>query len=459
MMNITEQEFDQRYTYKAATDKLGEGGFGSVFKAYDNHRDRWVALKIAKVNPQYENIRLRKEVEMVAKLPSHPNIAYYEECYTFPQRDGEYDFGILQYYEEGNLMQLLKNNTLQLSQKISLLSQILDGIAFLHNNGIIHRDLKPQNILIVRRGNEYIPKITDFGISKQLDINKSSIFSNSIAGAGTLAYASPEQLGEREIRKNTDLWSFGVIAFQTLTGKLPFTTGEHASTSEAGRTELFRQINSGKLPKEIDAIPEPWQTLIQRCLVIDPAQRAKNTDAIKDILANDGNDKGVARNASTENDNADEATRFDPPSISIPTSLNNDFSSPQPQSQSQPKPTLADLGKIAYGWYKKCFKPYVNFEGRARRKEYWFFTLFSGLYMIGLSISILFLSDFGIILLAAYFTWITIPALGVTVRRMHDTGRSGWYCLIPFAGFVFTLLNSQSGTNKWGDNPKLEKTA
>jgi serine/threonine protein kinase len=117
---MTQHEFQQRYTYNSATDKLGEGGFGSVFKAYDTHRDRWVALKIAKVNPDFENIRLRREVEMVNQLPSHPNIAYYEECYTFASFDGEYDFGILQYYEQGNLSQLLKNNTLTVAQRDSV---------------------------------------------------------------------------------------------------------------------------------------------------------------------------------------------------------------------------------------------------------------------------------------------------------------------------------------------------
>jgi len=307
---MTQQEFQTRYTYTPDTDRLGEGGFGEVFKVYDNVRDRWVALKVSKVKPEQENVRLRKEVEMVNSLPEHKNIAFYEACYTFREMSGEYDFGILQYYEEGNLMQLLKNKTLQLPQKLSLLSQILDGIHFLHQNGIIHRDLKPQNILIVKRGNEYIPKITDFGISKALDVNKSSVFSNSIAGAGTLAYASPEQLGDKEIRKNTDLWSFGVIAFKIFTNNLPFTTGEHASASEAGRTELFRQINSGELPKEIDTIPEFWQILIRKCLVIDPAQRVKNTAEAKEILANGGNSRREACPCLTE---SDEETQIDSP--------------------------------------------------------------------------------------------------------------------------------------------------
>jgi len=303
---MTQQEFQKRYTYNPATDKLGEGGFGKVLKAYDNYLDKWVAMKIAPVGA-HDSIRLKKEVEMVSKLPAHPNIAKYEECYTFPSYDGELDFGILQYYEEGNLSQLLKNNTLTLDQKRSVLMQILEGIHFLHNNGIIHRDLKPQNILIVKRGAEYIPKITDFGISKQLDINKSSVFSNSIAGAGTLAYSSPEQLFDREIRKNTDLWSFGVIAFQTLTGQLPFNTGGHDSTSEAGRAELFRQINSGQLPYITTQIPEPWQTVIRRCLVTDAVTRVKNTKEAEDILlGNDENGGNGGRDAmncvSTETD-------------------------------------------------------------------------------------------------------------------------------------------------------------
>jgi serine/threonine protein kinase len=286
---MTQQEFQQRYAYNPATDKLGEGGFGSVFKAYDNTLDKWVALKIAKVNPQYENIRLSKEVSMVKRLPAHPNIASYEECYTFVQMDGEYDFGILQYYEQGNLSRLLKKQALDIAQKQAVMERILKGIGFLHSQGIIHRDLKPQNILIVERETaqdvEYIPKITDFGISKQLDVNKSSIFSNSIAGAGTLAYASPEQLGDRTIRKNTDLWSFGVIAYQAFTGQLPFTTGEHTATSEAGRQELFRQINSGQIPDGINNIPQPWQEIIRRCLITDPSLRVSNAEKLLDILA------------------------------------------------------------------------------------------------------------------------------------------------------------------------------
>ncbi len=282
---MPQEQFQERYRYNPATDTLGEGGFGKVFKAYDTHRDRWVAIKIAEVKAGLEQVRLKKEVELVNKLPSHPNIAYYEECYTFSSSAGEYDFGVLQFYEAGNLQQLAERTQLSQQLKESILTQLLKGIAFLHENGIIHRDLKPQNILIVNRNGEYIPKITDFGISKQLDINKSSVFNNSLAGAGTLSFASPEQLGDKTIRKNTDLWSFGVIAFWLLSGKLPFNTGSHASTSEAGRSELFRQINSGALPASTSSLDTNWQKLIKACLIIDAEARIHKVEDCFAILS------------------------------------------------------------------------------------------------------------------------------------------------------------------------------
>lgn len=282
---MTYEQFQKRYTYNQTTDHLGEGGFGKVFKAYDNHLDRWVAIKVAEIKTGLEQIRLKKEVELINKLPTNQNIARYEECYTFEFPVGTYDYGVLMYYEQGNLLQLIEREYLSFEQKQSILKQILAGIGFLHSQGIIHRDIKPQNILIVNRNGEYIPKITDFGISKQLDINKSSIFNNSLAGAGTLSYASPEQLGAKDIRKNTDLWSFGVIAFWMLTGKLPFNTGGHPATSEAGRAELFSQINTGKLPSDIQNIPHPWKTVIEKCLVLDyNTLRVQRVEDLENIL-------------------------------------------------------------------------------------------------------------------------------------------------------------------------------
>jgi len=281
---MTQQEFQTRYKYNPSTDCIGEGGFGKVYKAYDTHLDKWVAIKVAEVKSGLEQVRLKKEVEIVTKLPSHPNIANYEACYTFSSFTGEYDFAVLQYYEDGNLQQLIDSGKLNQTQKETLLRQILEGVGFLHKQDIIHRDLKPQNILIAKRNDEYIPKITDFGISKKLDFNNSSVFTNSLAGAGTMAYASPEQLLGKTIKKNTDLWSFGVIVCQVFTGKLPFSVGRDGINSEAGRIELYKQIVNGTVSFSNNSIPTNWQQLIKQCIVVDNNLRAAKVENFIGIL-------------------------------------------------------------------------------------------------------------------------------------------------------------------------------
>ena len=283
---MTQEEFHKRYQYSPSNDCLGEGGFGKVYKAYDTHLDRYVALKIAEVKNNYEAVRLKKEVELINKLPTHPNIAHYEECYSFTTYTGESDYGILQYYEHGNLQQLLTDKQLRYDQKDCILKQILEGIVFLHNQNIIHRDLKPQNILIaLNQKGEYIPKITDFGISKKIDSNNSSAYTNSLTGVGTLAYASPEQLRGLTIRKNTDLWSYGVLVCWMFTGKLPFNSGSQIATSEAGRIELFRQINAGEVSAIISQLPEKWRNMVKQCIVVDYEKRINNASHCLNILS------------------------------------------------------------------------------------------------------------------------------------------------------------------------------
>jgi serine/threonine protein kinase/Tfp pilus assembly protein PilF len=278
---MTWEEFKKRYDYDPKKDKLDEGGFGEVYKAYDKVRGRRVALKVAVV--KQEALRLAKEASLAASLPLHRNIAIYEECYTFEQYDKECDYGVLQYYEDGNLKQLLTSNVLHDGEIASILAEILEGVAFLHEHKILHRDLKPQNILIARDPDgSCVPKIADFGISKQVGGDE-SLFTNTLHG-GTVAYASPEQLRADRIRWNADLWSFGVIAYQAFIGKLPFTTGAYGPASELGRQELIRQITQGQIPDSVNQAPEPWQGLIRRCLEVDAEQRIKSVAECLEIV-------------------------------------------------------------------------------------------------------------------------------------------------------------------------------
>ena len=297
---MTQEDFTKRYTYNPNEDLLGEGGFGRVYKAYDNLEQEYVALKIQSVDPHYPNLRLRNEVEKV-QLHNHKNIARYKDCYTFSDYRGETDVAIMTYYKYGSLNKFITTNDLTLDDKYLILTELLDGLKYLHSEGIIHRDLKPQNILIIEREGKYIPLITDFGISKKLvETDGSSVF-NSIF-AGTRAYASPEQLAEHTIRKNTDLWSFGVVAFQLLTGKLPFSSGSFSPTSDEGYGELSRQIKSGVLPTALSNIEEPWQQVIRRCLVVNNRVRLAHVEDVIAIL--DG------KTIVTPNDVAD-ATKID----------------------------------------------------------------------------------------------------------------------------------------------------
>lgn len=279
---MTLQEFNTRFTYHPATDSLGGGGFGKIFKAWDNDNDCYVALKIQNVDPQFPEVRLSKEVAMAAAL-KHSNIARYKECYTFNTLTGEVDIAIMSYYESGSLDKLLAETQLSYDNKTDILIQILHGIAYLHDHDVIHRDLKPQNILILYIDGRYIPKITDFGISKQLKEGDKSSVVNSTKFLSRL-YASPEQLLGESIKKNTDLWSFGVIAYQMFVGKTPFHTGDHTFDSEPGRAEFFRQVTSGILPREIETIPNTWQHVVRRCMTISNSLRySQATEALNDL--------------------------------------------------------------------------------------------------------------------------------------------------------------------------------
>ena len=277
----TYSTFEKRFQYDRSDKeyRLGKGGYGTVYKAWDSHFNRWVAIKESRVDLETDIISVQKETELVLELPTHPNIANYEECYRFQLPHGIFDFAILQYYKEGNLSDLIKKGSLSIEQIQLILMGLLDGMQFLHDNGIIHRDLKPGNILIIKGGDYYIPKITDFGISKITDMDR-TLYTNSMKGIGTLVYSSPEQIENETIGKNSDLWSFGVIAFYLFTGYLPFSKSSSDAISLAN-------VIGGILPPSIESIPEPWQALIKECLNPNPEKRIKSCDDCKKMIPSD----------------------------------------------------------------------------------------------------------------------------------------------------------------------------
>jgi len=276
---MTQEQFFDRYKYDRTKDRIGGGGFGNVYKVFDTIENEIVALKIAEVKQGQEAVSLQKEVELASSLKRHVNIARYSACYRFDLPNGHFDFGILQYYPLGNLSQLVKSKKLTFEEKEQIAKGVISGINHLHENSVVHRDLKSANILISEGyQGEYVPKIADFGLSKQFAQNENSYFSNSFTG-GSLLYVAPEQLEGKELRKNVDLWSLGVVLYELFTGETPFRASVDEG-SETARAEIIRKIRTATIPSALNTVPAKWQEVIRGCLVPDPSKRMKSIEEV-----------------------------------------------------------------------------------------------------------------------------------------------------------------------------------
>ena len=279
---MTQEKFFERYKYSIRTDKIGGGTFGTVYKAYDDVLNRTVAIKVSEIKViDGKEFSLQNEFEALKGLKPHKNIANYQELHTFEMHNGIFDYAIMQYYKDGNLSAFIKANPKLEKEQIAI--YLLEGIEHLHNNKVVHRDLKPSNVLIVKKGTEIIPKITDFGLSKKADPNAKSRFTNSFGG-GTLMYSSPEQLKGKKLRFNTDLWSYGVIIYELFTGNKLFENIKSTNSLVDSDIEIIKQINSKDLTNCILELPEKWQAVGKACLERNLEKRVQNSEGIKRIL-------------------------------------------------------------------------------------------------------------------------------------------------------------------------------
>lgn len=282
----TFQEFRKRYPIQVTKETiLGSGTYGKVIRVEDQLETEWVAVKISEFKGD-DARSLRAEIELAKRIPRSPNIARYDACYRLDTDMGTSDFAIMRYYPDGNLADLIKKTKLTPEQTNDLIRGILQGLKHLHSNRIVHRDFKPANILISRdnRG-RFIPKIADFGLSKLVSEDEidSSDFDLS-DGRGTSSYKAPEQIEGGRVSFNLDLWAFGVILFEIITGQKPFSAEGKGSSEQAVKREIEKKIVSVSISRHINEIDQPYQAIIRRCLVKDIHERVRKEDELLDML-------------------------------------------------------------------------------------------------------------------------------------------------------------------------------
>ena len=280
-------DFKRRYPIRPndAGALLGSGSYGRVFKVEDQLETEWVAIKISEFKGN-DAKSLKAEVDLAQRVPRQANIARYDACYRLETDTSVSDFAIMKYYPDGNLADLLHHTTLSPAQIYDITQGILLGLQHLHRNRIVHRDFKPANILISRdNAGRFIPKIADFGLSKLVSSDEldNSDFDLS-DGRGTPSYKAPEQIEGSRVSFNLDLWAFGVILYEILTGEKPFRVDQHNSSEQAVRREIEKQIVQVQLPARLSQVAEPYATMIRRCLVRDIHERVRREDELLDLL-------------------------------------------------------------------------------------------------------------------------------------------------------------------------------
>jgi hypothetical protein len=253
-------------------EKLGAGSMGEVYRADDTNLRRSVAIKLLPgefIHDAERVARFQREAEVLAAL-NHPNIA---TLYGLEESDGR-RYLVMQLVEGETLKRRLSQGALPLDEALQICRQIAQGLEAAHERGVVHRDLKPANIQITPEGNV---KILDFGIARDVREPDSADQTRSATAAGgvtrpglvlgSVAYMSPEQAKGKPVDRRADVWAFGCILFECLTGKRAF---DAETDTEILASVLKEEPNWAILPEVI-----PWKVtdLVHRCLQKDPTER------------------------------------------------------------------------------------------------------------------------------------------------------------------------------------------
>jgi len=250
--------------------RIGAGGMGEVYRARDTRLDRIVAIKVVAPHvaghPEFRQ-RLEREARTIASL-SHPHIC---ALHDVGQQDGM-DFLVMEYLEGQTLADRLRKGALPLDQTLGLALQIAEALDQAHRKGVVHRDLKPGNIMLTKAG----AKLLDFGLAK-VATGFQSVHAESTRSAGltreghivgTLQYMAPEQLHGRDADSRTDIFSFGAVLYEMVTGRKAF-----EGATEASLIAAIVEHEPPPIAAHQPAAPAALDRVIRACLVKDPDER------------------------------------------------------------------------------------------------------------------------------------------------------------------------------------------
>ncbi len=266
-------------------EKLGEGGMGLVYKALDTHLDRFVAIKVLppeQVADPQRKARLVQEAKAVSVL-NHPNIVV---VHDIASEDGT-DFIAMEYVAGKTLGHLIGPRGLALNETLRYAVQIADALARAHAAGIVHRDLKPSNIMVSDKG---LVKVLDFGLAKltegpQTEQSGAESSAMSLTGGGmilgTAAYMSPEQAEGLKVDARSDIFSFGSVLYEMLTGERAFRGNSRLSTISSVLRDTPAPLKAVR-----PDVPAEWDRILGRCLQKDRSARYPSaTELHKDLIA------------------------------------------------------------------------------------------------------------------------------------------------------------------------------
>jgi eukaryotic-like serine/threonine-protein kinase len=270
MRDVHKTVVDNRYEVVGA---LGSGGMGEVYLARDRVLGRDVALKI--LRRQYAGDdefaeRFKREALSAASL-SHPNIV---QVYDRGETEEDASYIAMEYVPGGTLKERIsQEGPLEAADAAALGAQVAEALGAAHDRGMVHRDIKPQNVLLTARGDA---KVADFGIARAAS---SVTISQTGSVMGTAGYMSPEQALGKPATPKSDLYSLGVVLYETLTGELPYTADNPIAVSMKHVNDPLRP------PREVNPrIPEGMNALVTKLLAKDPEDRYASADELADDL-------------------------------------------------------------------------------------------------------------------------------------------------------------------------------